>query len=35
MAQTRNQNPSAIPGVLAKEVLTYSPSKIAKTGKAE
>lgn len=35
LAQTRNQDPSAIPGVLAKEVLTYSPSKIAKTGKPE
>ncbi|MEA3395233.1 MAG: hypothetical protein U9R55_11455 [Pseudomonadota bacterium] len=35
MAQTRNQSPSAIPGVLAKEVLTYSPSKVNKTGKAE
>ncbi|HCY17286.1 MAG: hypothetical protein A2Z93_13845 [Curvibacter sp. GWA2_64_110] len=35
LAQIRNQDPSAIPGVLAKEVLTYSPSKIAKTGKPE
>lgn len=35
LAQNRNQDPSAIPGVLAKEVLTYSPSKIAKTGKPE
>jgi len=35
LAQTRNQDPSAVPGVLAKEVLTYSPSKIAKTGKTE
>lgn len=35
LAESRNQNPSAIPGVLAKEVLTYSPSKVAKTGKPE
>ncbi len=35
LAETRNQSPGAIPGVLAKEVLTYSPSKIAKTGKPE
>jgi hypothetical protein len=35
MAQTRNQDPSAIPGVLAKESLTYSPTKIQKTGKPE
>jgi hypothetical protein len=35
LAQTRNQDPGAIPGVLAKEVLTYSPSKIAKTVKPD
>ncbi len=34
-AESRNQVPSAIPGVLAKESLTYSPSKIPKTEKAE
>lgn len=34
-AQTRNQDPTAIPGVLAKEALTYSPSKIRKTEKPE
>jgi hypothetical protein len=28
-----NVNPNAMPGVLAKEVLTYSPSKITKTEK--
>lgn len=35
MTQTRNQDPSAIPGVLAKEALTYSPNRVNKTGKAE
>jgi len=35
LAQNRNQNPTAIPGVLAKEALTYSPSKIRKTEKPE
>lgn len=30
LAESRNQNPSEIPGVLAKEALTYSPSKIKK-----
>lgn len=35
LAQSRNQDPTAIPGVLAKEALTYSPSKIRKTGKPE
>lgn len=30
LAANRNQDPSAIPGLLAKEVLTYSPSKIKK-----
>jgi hypothetical protein len=34
-AETRNQDPTAIPGVLAKEVLTYSPSKIRKNEKPE
>lgn len=33
--QNRNQDPTAIPGVLAKEALTYSPSKIKKTEKPE
>lgn len=35
VAQTRNQDPSAIPGALAKEVLTYSPNRVSKTGKPE
>lgn len=35
LAQNRNQDPTAIPGVLAKEALTYSPSKIRKTEKPE
>jgi hypothetical protein len=35
LAQSRNQDSSAIPGVLAKEALTYSPSKIKKTEKPE
>jgi hypothetical protein len=35
LAQNRNQDPTAIPGVLAKEALTYSPSKIKKTEKTE
>jgi hypothetical protein len=35
LAETRNQDPAAIPGVLAKEALTYSPSKIKKTQKPE
>lgn len=35
LAQSRNQVPTAIPGVLAKEALTYSPSKIKKTEKPE
>jgi len=35
LAQTRNQDPRAVPGVLAKEALTYSPSKIRKTEKPE
>jgi hypothetical protein len=35
LAEARNQNPAAIPGVLAKEALTYSPSKIKKTVKPE
>jgi hypothetical protein len=35
LAQNRNQDPTAIPGVLAKEALTYSPSKIKKTEKPE
>lgn len=35
LAQLRNQDSSAIPGVLAKEALTYSPSKIRKTEKPE
>lgn len=30
LQQNRNQIPTAIPGVLAKEVLTYSPSKVQK-----
>lgn len=30
LAQSRNQDPTAIPGVAAKEALTYSPSKIKK-----
>ena len=33
LAENRNQDPAAIPGVLAKEALTYSPSKIKKTEK--
>lgn len=28
--QTRNQDPAAIPGMLAKDALTYTPSKIKK-----
>lgn len=35
LAQNRNQDPTAIPGVLAKEALTYSPSKIRKTEKPD
>lgn len=35
MQQNRNVDPSAVPGVLAKEVLTYSPSAIKKTGQTE
>ena len=35
LAQTRNQDPRAVPGVLAKEALTYSPSKIRKIEKPE
>jgi hypothetical protein len=35
LAQNRNQDPKAIPGVLAKEALTYSPSKIRKTEKPD
>jgi hypothetical protein len=34
-AQSRNQDSSAIPGMLAKEALTYSPTKIRKTEKPE
>jgi hypothetical protein len=34
LAQNRNQDPQASPGVLAKEALTYSPSKIRKNEKA-
>lgn len=30
LAQSRNQDPSAIPGVAAKEALTYAPNKIKK-----
>lgn len=33
--QTRNQSPADVPGVLAKEVLTYTPSKVKKNEKAE
>lgn len=33
LAQNRNQDSSAVPGVLAKEALTYSPSKIRKNEK--
>lgn len=33
LAQNRNQDPQATPGVLAKEALTYSPSKIRKNEK--
>jgi len=34
-AATRNVDPLATPGVIAKEALTYSPSKIRKTEKPE
>lgn len=34
-SESRNQMPSAVPGILAKESLTYSPSKIPKMEKAE
>ena len=30
LAENSNRDPAAVPGVLAKEVLTYSPSKIRK-----
>lgn len=30
LAEARNQDPTAIPGLLAKEALTYSPRKIKK-----
>jgi hypothetical protein len=30
LAENRNQDPSAIPGVAAKEALTYAPNKIKK-----
>lgn len=35
LQQDRNQIPSAVPGVLAKEVLTYSPETVKKTAAAE
>ena len=35
LADSNNQDPSAMPGMLAKEALTYSPSKIRKTEKPE
>jgi len=35
LAEHRKQDPSAIPGVLAHEVLTYSPSKIRKPEKLD
>jgi hypothetical protein len=35
LAENRNQDPKAVPGVLAKEALTYSPSKIKKPEKPE
>jgi hypothetical protein len=34
LAENNNRDPAAVPGVLAKEVLTYSPSKIRKNEKA-
>jgi hypothetical protein len=33
LAENSNRDPAAVPGVLAKEVLTYSPSKIRKNEK--
>ena len=35
LVQTRNQDPAAIPGVHAKEVLTYTAKKVNKTEKAQ
>lgn len=35
LQQSRNQIPTAVPGVLAKEVLTYSPNKVQKNEASE
>jgi hypothetical protein len=35
LAQNRAQDPAAAPGLLTREVLTYSPSKIRKTEKPQ
>lgn len=35
LQQNRNQLPSAVPGVLAKEVLTYSPDRVHRNERSE